>query len=243
MPAPIGRLGFHPATLLKIYLYSDLNQVQWSRRLEREAGRNVEWMWLTRRLATDFKTIADFRRDNGDATQATCRSFVVLCRQLGLLAGGVVAVDGSRFKAVNTRVKNFTPAAVRHRIEQVEARIRRWTPPTARRARRLNCARPKLVTSCATIKCARRRRPAVRCGRPGLCPWRASGSVSEICRSGTVATVFSITRRSRICRRSDTSLSFRRSNPTSMRLPSLAAILAARRTGSGLRRCGPTSST
>lgn len=100
-PASTGRPGYHPAMLMKIYLYGYLNQVQSSRRLEREAGRNVELMWLTGRLAPDFKTIADFRRDNGAAIQATCRQFVVLCRQLGLLAGGVVAVDGSRFRAIN----------------------------------------------------------------------------------------------------------------------------------------------
>jgi transposase len=125
-PAATGRPGYHPATLLKLYLYGYLNQVASSRRLEREAGRNVELMWLTGRLAPDFKTIADFRRDNGPAIQAACRQFVVLCRQLGLLAGGVVALDGSRFKAVNARDRNFTPAAVRRRIEQVEASIARY---------------------------------------------------------------------------------------------------------------------
>ncbi|GJD73147.1 IS1182 family transposase [Methylobacterium goesingense] len=125
-PAATGRPGYHPATLLKLYLYGYLNQVSSSRRLEREAGRNVELMWLTGRLAPDFKTIADFRRDNGPAIQAACRQFVVLCRQLGLLAGGVVALDGSRFKAVNARDRNFTPAAVRRRIEQVEASIARY---------------------------------------------------------------------------------------------------------------------
>ena len=126
VPASTGRPGYHPATLLKIYLYGYLNQVQSSRRLEREARRNVELMWLTGRLVPDFKTIADFRRDNGEAIRATCRQFVVLCRQLGLLAGGVVAVDGSRFRAVNTRDRNFTPGAVKRRIEQVEASIARY---------------------------------------------------------------------------------------------------------------------
>src|SRR5215469_7437407 len=125
-PASTGRPSYHPATLLRIYLYGYLNQVQSSRRLEREARRNVELMWLTGCLVPDFKTIADFRRDNGDAIRATCRSFIVLCRRLGLLAGGVVAVDGSRFKAVNTRDRNFTPGAVRRRIEQVEASIERY---------------------------------------------------------------------------------------------------------------------
>lgn len=124
--AATGRPGYHPATLLKLYLYGYLNQVQSSRRLEREAGRNVECMWLTGKLAPDFKTIADFRRDNGEALRAVCRQFVILCRQLGLIAGGTVAVDGSRFRAVNTRDRNFTPAAVRRRIEQVDASIQRY---------------------------------------------------------------------------------------------------------------------
>ena len=126
VPAATGRPGYHPATLLKLYLYGYLNQVASSRRLEREAGRNIEVMWLTGRLAPDHKTIADFRRDNGPAIQAACAQFVMLCRQLGLLAGGVVALDGSRFKASNTRDKNFTPAAIRRRIEQVEAGIARY---------------------------------------------------------------------------------------------------------------------
>lgn len=125
-PAATGRPAYHPATMLKLYLYGYLNQVLSSRRLEREAGRNVEAMWLIGKLAPDFKTIADFRRDNGDAIKATCRRFVLLCRQMGLLAGGVVAMDGSRFKAVNTRDKNFTPNAVRRRIEQVDASVARY---------------------------------------------------------------------------------------------------------------------
>lgn len=124
--AATGRPGYHPATLLKLYLYGYLNQVQSSRRLEREAGRNVECMWLTGKLAPDFKTIADFRRDNGAAIQAVCRQFIILCRDLGLIAGGTVAVDGSRFKAVNTRDRNYTPGAVRRRIEQIEASIARY---------------------------------------------------------------------------------------------------------------------
>jgi transposase len=124
--ATTGRPGYHPATLLKLYLYGYLNQVQSSRRLEREAGRNVEVMWLTQKLAPDFKTIADFRRDNGEAIRATCRQFVMLCRRLGLIASGTVAVDGSRMKAVNTRDKNFTPGAIRRRMEQVDASIERY---------------------------------------------------------------------------------------------------------------------
>ena len=124
--AATGRPGYHPATLLKLYLYGYLNQVQSSRKLEREAGRNVEAMWLTGKLVPDFKTIADFRRDNGAAIRAACRQFVDLCRHLGLVASGTVAVDGSRFKASNTRDKNFTPGAIRRRMEQVDASIERY---------------------------------------------------------------------------------------------------------------------
>jgi transposase len=124
--AATGRPGYSPGCMLKLYLYGYLNQVQSSRRLEREARRNTELMWLTGKLAPDFKTIADFRRDNGEAIRQACSTFVAICRGLGLLAGGVVAVDGSRFKAVNTRDKNFTPGAVRRRIEQAEASIARY---------------------------------------------------------------------------------------------------------------------
>jgi transposase len=109
VPEATGRPSYHPATLLKIYLYGYLNQVQSSRRLEREAQRNIELMWLIGKLAPDFKTIADFRRDNGEAIRAVCRQFVLLCRGIGLIGGATVAVDGSRFKAVNTRDKNYTP--------------------------------------------------------------------------------------------------------------------------------------
>jgi transposase len=125
-PAATGRPAYHPATLLKIYLYGYLNRVQSSRRLEREAPRNVELMWLTGRLAPDFKTIADFRKDNGAAIRAVCSQFVVLCRQLGLFTRAVVAIDGSKFKAVNNRDKNYTVAKVTGRMEQVEASIARY---------------------------------------------------------------------------------------------------------------------
>jgi len=124
--AATGRPGYHPATMLKLYIYGYLNQVQSSRRLEREAGRNVEVMWLTGKLAPDFKTIADFRRDQGAAIQAVCRRFVLLCRELGLIAGGTVAVDGSRFRAVNARDRNFTPVTIQRRMEQVDASITRY---------------------------------------------------------------------------------------------------------------------
>ena len=123
VPESTGRPAYHPATLLKIYLYGYLNRIQSSRRLEREAQRNIELMWLTGRLMPDFKTIADFRRDNGPAIRAACAQFVVLCRQFNLFTRAVVAIDGSKFKAVNNRDKNFTVAKVAKRIEQVEASI------------------------------------------------------------------------------------------------------------------------
>ena len=125
-PAATGRPAYHPSTLLKIYLYGYLNRVQSSRRLEREAQRNIELMWLTGRLAPDFKTIADFRKDNGAAIRAVCGQFVELCRQLKLFTRAVVAIDGSKFKAVNNRDKNYTVAKVTGRMEQVDASIARY---------------------------------------------------------------------------------------------------------------------
>ena len=107
-PAETGRPAYHPATLLKIYVYGYLNRIASSRRLERETQRNVELVWLTGRLMPDFKTIADFRRDNGEAIRRVCREFVLLCRQLQLFGDATVAIDGSKFKAVNNRDKNFT---------------------------------------------------------------------------------------------------------------------------------------
>lgn len=126
VPEATGRPAYHPATLLKLYLYGYLNRIQSSRRLERETQRNVELMWLTGRLMPDFKTIADFRKDNGLAIQAACAQFIVLCRGLNLFTRALVAVDGSKFKAVNNRDKNFTVAKVGKRLEQVEASIARY---------------------------------------------------------------------------------------------------------------------
>ena len=123
IPAATGRPAYHPATLLKLYIYGYLNRVQSSRRLERESGRNVELMWLTGRLAPDHKTIANFRRDHGPAIQAGCAQFIVLCREIGLFAVRIAAIDGSKFKAVNTRDRNFTATKLKKRIEQVEAHI------------------------------------------------------------------------------------------------------------------------
>ena len=123
--AETGRPGYHPRTMLKIYVYGYLNRVHSSRRLEREAKRNVELMWLTGRLAPDFKTIADFRKDNGEAIRLVCREFVMLCRKLNLI-GDTLAIDGSKFKAVNNRDKNFTRAKMKRRLAEVEASIERY---------------------------------------------------------------------------------------------------------------------
>lgn len=125
-PEATGRPGYHPAMLLKLYVYGYLNRVQSSRRLEREAGRNVEVMWLTGRLAPDHKTIADFRKDNGPAIRKVCARFVELCRQIGLLATASVAIDGSKFKAVNNRDRNFTEAKMQRRMAQIEKSVARY---------------------------------------------------------------------------------------------------------------------
>ena len=126
MPASTGRPSYHPGVLLKIYIYGYLNRVQSSRRLERECQRNVELMWLTGRLAPDFKTIADFRRDNGRGIRQACSQFVAICRKLKLLVDGVVAVDGSKFKAVNNRDRNFTPHKLEQRMKQIQESIDRY---------------------------------------------------------------------------------------------------------------------
>ncbi len=125
-PQATGRPGYHPSVLLKLYIYGYLNRVQSSRRLEREAGRNVEVMWLTGRLAPDHKTIADFRKDNGPAIRKVCARFVALCRQLGLLAQASVAIDGAKFKAVNNRDRNFTAAKMKRRMAQIEESVARY---------------------------------------------------------------------------------------------------------------------
>src|ERR1700709_2545116 len=125
-PAATGRPSYHPSVLLKLYIYGYLNRVQSSRRLEREAGRNVEVMWLTGRLAPDHKTVADFRKDNGPAIRKVCARFVELCREMGLLATASVAIDGSKFKAVNNRDRNFTRAKVERRRTQLEESVARY---------------------------------------------------------------------------------------------------------------------
>ena len=125
-PEATGRPSYHPSVLLKLYIYGYLNRVQSSRRLEREAGRNVEVMWLTGRLAPDHKTIADFRKDNGRAIRQVCARFVALCRTMGLLTQASVAIDGSKFKAVNNRDKNFTRAKMERRMAQIEESVARY---------------------------------------------------------------------------------------------------------------------
>src|ERR1700741_2932300 len=125
-PEVTGRPSYHPSVLLKLYIYGYLNRVQSSRRLEHEAGRNVEVMWLMGRLLPDHKTIADFRKDNGAAIRKVCAQFIALCRAMGLLTQASVAIDGSKFKAVNNRDKNFTRAKMERRMAQIEESIARY---------------------------------------------------------------------------------------------------------------------
>jgi len=125
-PAVTGRPSYHPEVMLKIYIYGYLNRIQSSRRLEREAQRNIELMWLTGRLMPDFKTIARFRKDNGKAIRTVCRQFVMLCQQLDLFSDALVAIDGSKFKAVNNRDRNFTSAKLKRRMEDIESSINRY---------------------------------------------------------------------------------------------------------------------
>jgi transposase len=147
-PEATGRPSYHPSVLLKLYIYGYLNRVQSSRRLEREAGRNVEVMWLLGRLAPDHKTIADFRKDNGMALRRVCARFVELCRKMGLLTTASVAIDGSKFKAVNNRDKNFTRAKVERRRAQLEESVARYLS-------QLDTADRQEPTEALTMKVAR----------------------------------------------------------------------------------------
>jgi transposase len=144
-PAATGRPSYHPAVLLKIYIYGYLNRVQSSRRLEREAQRNVELMWLTGRLAPDFKTIADFRKDHGDAIRKVCSEFVLLCRRLKLFTDGIVAIDGSKFRAVNSRDRNLTDGKLKARMEQLEDHIKRYLAELDRADRDATAVLPSRV--------------------------------------------------------------------------------------------------
>jgi transposase len=125
-PAVTGRPAYHPSVLLKLYIYGYLNRIQSTRRLEMEAQRNVELMWLTQNLKPDFKTIANFRHQNGSAVRKVCRQFIEMCRQLDLFTHALVAIDGSKFKAVNSRDKNFTEAKLKRRIAMIEESIRNY---------------------------------------------------------------------------------------------------------------------
>ena len=136
IPELTGRPAYHPAIMLKLYIYGYLNRIQSSRRLEREAGRNVELMWLLGRLAPDFKTIADFRKNNGEAIRLVCREFVMLCRKLNLFSDAFVAIDGSKFRAVNNRNRNFSKAKLRARLQQVDESIARYLGEIASADRR-----------------------------------------------------------------------------------------------------------
>ena len=125
-PKETGRPAYHPSMMLKLYIYGYLNRIQSTRRLERETGRNIELMWLLGRLRPDFKTIANFRRSNGKAIRKVCAEFVGLCRKLDLFSAALVAIDGSKFKASNNRDKNFTPAKLKRRVEEIEKSIARY---------------------------------------------------------------------------------------------------------------------
>jgi transposase len=163
-PLATGRPAYHPAPLLKIYIYGYFNRVQSSRRLERECQRNVELVWLTGHLMPDFKTIADFRKDYGEPIRKVCRAFVLLCRRLDLLGDASVAIDGSKFKAVNNRDKNFTEAKMKRRLEQIDESIARYLSqldtadrqgprcrrprPRGSRRRSRSCARRSGASTC-----------------------------------------------------------------------------------------------
>jgi transposase len=165
-PASTGRPAYHPAVLLKLYVYGYLNRIASSRRLEREAQRNVELMWLTGRLAPDFKTIADFRRDNGDGIRNVCRRFVQLCRDLKLFTQAIVAIDSSKFKAVNSRDRNFTPGKVDKREQQIAESLQRYLSAleTADRTQpaEVEAKTERLREKISTLRAQMRRMDAIR---------------------------------------------------------------------------------
>lgn len=166
-PADTGRPAYHPADLLTLYISGYLNRIQSSRRLERGARRNIELMWLTGQLTPDFKTIANFRKDNGVGIRNGCRQFVLLCRNLDLFTQQLIAIDGSKFKAVNNRDRNFTKAKVQARLQQIEESIERYLSVRMRRC----CWQPGRPFSDTTHCCDRTFcfwRPDCWCGRPRL---------------------------------------------------------------------------
>src|SRR6516162_1960392 len=143
-PLETSRPSYHPGMMLKLYIYGYLNRVPSSRRLERECQRNIELIWLTGQLAPDFKTIADFRKDNGQAIREVCREFVALCRKLDLFSAASAAIDGSKFKAVNARDKNFTEAKMKRRLERIDESI----PPAPSPSSRPPIARLRRAATC-----------------------------------------------------------------------------------------------
>ena len=155
-PAATGRPSYHPSTMLKIYLYGYLNRIQSTRRLEQEARRNLELMWLVGRLAPDFKTLADFRADNTQAMKNVCREFIVLCRRWQLFNEATVAIDGSKFKAVNHRDRNFTSGKMRTRMALIEQHIAEYLEQLDRMDRRETPSTPpqtaRLKDRIATLK-------------------------------------------------------------------------------------------
>jgi transposase len=126
VPAETGRPGYDPSDLLRLYLYGYLHRIRSSRRLEQETHRNVELMWLLRRLTPDFKTIADFRRDHPEALKGVGREFVLLCRRLDLFGGELLAIDGSKFRAVNARDRSYTPARLATLQRDIDRTITRY---------------------------------------------------------------------------------------------------------------------
>jgi transposase len=178
-PKVTGRPAYHPATMLKIYLYGYLNRIQSTRRLEQEARRNLELMWLVGRLAPDFKTLADFRAGNTAAIKNVCREFIVLCRRWQLFTEATVAIDGSKFKAVNHRDRNFTSAKMKTRMALIEASIaeylmhldrmdRKETPRNPRKAARLQDRIATLKDEMARLKGLKRRMEAAPDGQVSL---------------------------------------------------------------------------
>src|SRR3990170_2240618 len=126
VPAETGRPGYDPGDLLRLYLYGYLHRIRSSRRLEQETRRNVELLWLLRRLSPDFKTIADFRRDHPEALKRVGRAFILLCRRLELFGGELLAIDGSKFRAVNARDRSYTPARLATLQRDIDRTIARY---------------------------------------------------------------------------------------------------------------------
>jgi transposase len=196
-PKATGRPGYHPVTILKIYVYGYLNRIQSSRRLEQEARRNLELMWLVGRLAPDFKTLADFRADNAAAIKNVCREFVVLCRNWGLFAESAVAIDGSKFKAVNHRDRNFTSGKMKTRMERIEQSIaeylmqldrmdRKETPSSPRQFTRLKDRIGKLKQEMRRLREIKVRMEASPDGQVSLTDPDARSMVSQGKGTGTV---------------------------------------------------------